>query len=457
MLKQETLTVSALNRKAKQLLEIHFPKLLVTGEISNLARPSSGHWYFSLKDPQAQIRCAMFRSKASGVTHPIKEGDQVLIQGSLSLYEPRGDYQFIVERMTLAGEGALQAAFEALKAKLRSEGLFESHLKRPIPEHPQRVGMITSATGAAIQDVLTVLKRRAPHIEITVYPALVQGKEAPQDLIHALNLAYEHAWADVLIIGRGGGSLEDLWAFNDEALARKMFDSPIPIISAVGHETDFTIADFVADLRAATPSAAAELVALDRDQLLKVLGGFEEWLHQYMQRLISNYRQNLLHLQKRLKHPKHQLREYAQRLDRLEMAMVRGQRRKLSDCQNRLQAPLSDLLRMNPRLWLQSSNEQLNLFQTRINTAIQRIMERNQQALQHQVGMLNALSPLNTLNRGFGIMLNQQNRPITSHTDVKQGERLYAQLKHGHLTCEVIDADSTSKLPIVDTADTVSA
>ncbi|HCG79626.1 MAG TPA: exodeoxyribonuclease VII large subunit, partial [Oceanospirillales bacterium] len=245
-------TVSDLNRRAKQMLEVSFASVRVEGEISNLARPSSGHWYFTLKDSGAQVRCAMFRSRAGMVKFQPKEGDKVEVRAKVSLYENRGDYQLIVDAMKPAGEGALLLAFEQLKRKLTAEGLFAEERKRPLPA-VKRVAIITSPTGAAIHDMLTVLKRRWPMLEVDLYPAAVQGEEAPQQLINALYRANRDNMADAIIIGRGGGSLEDLWAFNNEVLAREIANSQLPVISAVGHEVDFTIADFVADMRAPTP------------------------------------------------------------------------------------------------------------------------------------------------------------------------------------------------------------
>ena len=294
------ITVSQLNRQVKSLLEKGLGRLWVEGEISNIARPASGHLYFSLKDASAQIRCAFFRQRQRGPTIGLKNGDQVLAFGRVSLYEPRGDYQLIVEQVEPAGEGALKRQFEVLKKKLAAEGLFDEDRKQPLPELPERIGVITSPSGAAVRDVLTVLGRRFPSIPVVIYPAAVQGEAAPGELMRALETAVRRDECDVLIIGRGGGSLEDLWAFNDEGLARAIADSPIPVISAVGHEVDFTIADFVADVRAPTPSGAAELVVPDRGDWLRAINSFATRIARLGQRALEDRGQSLDWLTRRL-------------------------------------------------------------------------------------------------------------------------------------------------------------
>ena len=256
-------TVSRLNAEVRLLLENEMGVVWLLGEISNLAIPSSGHWYFTLKDQQAQVKCAMFKGNNRHVTFRPTQGQSVLVRARLSLYEPRGDYQLIAESMQPEGDGLLQQAFESLKLKLSQEGLFSTALKKPIPHFPKSIGLITSKTGAALHDVLQVIKRRNPLLKVIIYPTLVQGKEATQQIVQSLVIADARQECDVLILGRGGGSLEDLWCFNEEAVARQIAACTIPIVSAVGHETDVTIADFVADLRAPTPSAAAEIVSLD--------------------------------------------------------------------------------------------------------------------------------------------------------------------------------------------------
>ena len=288
-------SVTQLNGLARQLLETNFNQIWLTGEISNFTQPVSGHWYLTLKDENAQVRCAMFRMKNSRVTFHSQNGVQVLVRASVSLYEPRGDYQLIIEAMHPAGEGLLQQKFDALKMKLAAEGLFAQHLKKRLPDFPKRIGIITSATGAALQDILNILARRDPSLGIVIYPTPVQGTEATAELVQMIELANLRREVDVLIVGRGGGSLEDLWCFNEEAVARAIFNSALPIISAVGHETDVTIADFVADLRAPTPSAAAELVSRDQEELLQQLFYKKQRLEMAIDRLLHNWRQRLQH------------------------------------------------------------------------------------------------------------------------------------------------------------------
>ncbi|MGO1694065.1 MAG: exodeoxyribonuclease VII large subunit, partial [Marinobacter sp.] len=315
------LTVSELNHQARHLLESSFMQVWVEGELSGFSRPSSGHWYFSLKDSKCQIRCAMFRGMNQRIRSIPKEGDKVRIRGKVTLYENRGDFQIIAEHIEPAGLGALQQAFEELKRKLQAEGLFEVGRKKPIPALPGHIGVVTSPTGAAIHDILTVLARRCPGIPVTLYPTTVQGQPATAEIVRAIELAQAHGAADVLIIGRGGGSLEDLWCFNEEAVARAIAACPIPTVSAVGHETDVTIADFVADLRAPTPSAAAEKVSPDQREMLRQINDREFRLTNAAKRAFQRLNTKLEHLSARLRDPRRELLEKAQRLDELELRL----------------------------------------------------------------------------------------------------------------------------------------
>ena len=305
---QATLTVTQLNRQVKRLLESNFDFIWVEGELSNFARPASGHWYFSLKDADCQVRCAMFRNRNQRVRQVPANGEAVRLRARVSLYEGRGEFQLIVEHLEPAGAGALQLAYEALKEKLRSEGLFEAGRKRPLPSFPSRIGVITSPSGAAIRDILSVFRRRYPGLESDVLPVPVQGAEAAPAICRALELANQwHAagsrYFDVLVVGRGGGSLEDLWAFNEESVARAIVASALPVVSAVGHEVDFTIADFVADARAATPSASAELLSPEALEWLAQFRALERQLARATQRRISDSAQVLNHLRRLLRHP----------------------------------------------------------------------------------------------------------------------------------------------------------
>ena len=312
-------SVSQLNQSVRLMLENQLGAVWLTGEISNFSQPVSGHWYLSLKDENAQVRCAMFRMKNLRVSFRPTNGVQVLVRANVSLYEPRGDYQLIIESMHLAGEGLLMQQFEALKLKLAAEGLFAQHLKKNLPHFSKAVGIITSKTGAALQDILHILQRRDPSLKIIIYPTAVQGKDAATEIAQMIELANQRQEVDVLIVGRGGGSLEDLWCFNEEMVARAIFHSHLPVISAVGHETDVTIADFVADVRAPTPSAAAELVSRNQTELLQQLQYRRQRLEIALDRLFAEKQQKLKHLSLRLhnQHPQAQLRIQQQLITQL--------------------------------------------------------------------------------------------------------------------------------------------
>ena len=377
------ITVSQLNRQARTLLEQGLAKLWVEGEISNIARPASGHIYFSLKDDAAQIRCAYFRQRQRGPTATLENGDQVLAYGRVSIYEARGDYQLIAEQVEPAGEGALKRQFEVLKKKLAAEGLFDEERKQELPALPKRIGVITSPSGAAIRDILTVLKRRFPSIPIVIYPAAVQGEAAPLELIAALETAIRRDECDVLIMGRGGGSLEDLWAFNDEALARAIFDSPIPVVSAVGHEVDFTIADFVADVRAPTPSGAAEVIVPDRDDWLRAINSFAARIARLGERAVEDRGQTLDWLSRRL-------------LQSSPRATLQRQRDRLREFRHRLAgATRENALQHRPQL--------TSLWQRLLNSGQASVSNANHR-LQLAMRGLHSVSPLATLDRGYAIV-----------------------------------------------------
>ncbi|MGB2336474.1 MAG: exodeoxyribonuclease VII large subunit, partial [Alcanivorax sp.] len=308
----EPLSISQLNLDAQGLLESSFPLIWLQGELSNFSRPASGHWYFSLKDTRAQINGAMFRNRNRLLDFSPQNGQQVLVRAKITLYVPRGNFQIVVEHMEPAGQGALKAQFDALKAQLQSEGLFAQEHKRTLPAWPNQIGVITSPSGAAIRDILQVLQRRCPSIPVVIYPAAVQGAEAPAQLRQALALAVARNECDVLILGRGGGSLEDLWAFNDEGLARAVANCPIPIVSAVGHEVDTGLTDFAADLRAPTPSAAAELVSPDLSIVSQRLAGLHRRLRWVMAQELRTVQERLRHLSQRLRSPRQHLEQSSQ-------------------------------------------------------------------------------------------------------------------------------------------------
>ncbi len=434
------LTVSQLNRKARQLLEIHLNQVWVEGELTNLATPSSGHWYFSLKDANAQVRCAMFKPFNSRVGYKPKEGTLVRVRAKVSLYEGRGDYQLIVESLEDAGIGALQKAFEALKKKLAEEGLFNQEFKQPLPAYPQQIGIVTSPSGAAIHDILTVLKRRYPIAKVVLLPVAVQGKEAAAEIAAAIHLANHNTVVklDVLIVGRGGGSLEDLWAFNEEIVARAIFASEIPIVSAIGHEIDFSIADFVADVRAPTPSAAAELVSPRLHNMLATLEEQYRRCLQSMRHYLHEASQNLRLLSTQIKHPGQSLQEQAQHLDHLEIRLQNALFARLHQASRRYDQLFSQLRGQSPLetvRWLQLELEQLHL---QINKSIQESLEKPQQKLRSASQLLHGLSPLNTLNRGYAIARDKNQKILLNSDSVNAGEQINVQLKTGHLACQVL-------------------
>jgi exodeoxyribonuclease VII large subunit len=435
--KNNIISVSQLNRQSKELLETYLHRVQVTGEISNLARPSSGHWYFTLKDQRAQVRCAMFKSRTQYLKFIPKEGEQVVVTASVSLYEARGDYQLIVDAMQSAGEGALQLAFEELKQRLQAEGLFAQEHKQTIPTHPKHLGIVTSPTGAAVKDIISVLKRRFPSLPISIYPTQVQGQPAAEQIANAIKQANRDGLCDVLIIGRGGGSLEDLWPFNEEVVARAIFNSQIPTISAVGHEVDTSISDFVADMRAPTPSAAAELVSPDRFEWLGRFEQLERSLIRTMQNRISQHNFHLVQLVKRLRHPKDKLHEHMQRLDMADMRLKSAMTQRLQTNKNRLQHCQQALGGFKPDKQLalmQQNNAQL---QKRLTKAIQASLTQLQQKLARQVEVLNAVSPLSTLSRGYAINTTENGEVIHNTRQVKVGDTIHAQLHQGKLSCTV--------------------
>ena len=430
---QSIYTVSRLNGEVKKLLESGLGTVWLSGEISNLTMAASGHWYLTLKDLDAQVRCAMFRGNNSRVNLVPKNGMQVLVRAKLSLYEPRGDYQLILESMAPEGEGLLQQAFDALKFKLAAEGLFASHHKQPLPSNPTKVGLITSATGAAIHDLLSVLKRRNPLLAITIYPSPVQGKSATAHLVQALRTANQRAEVDVIVLGRGGGSLEDLWCFNEEALARAVFASTIPVISAVGHEVDVTICDFVADLRAATPSAAAELLS----------GNSEHWQHQLQQfisrlgRAISQYvlqqqsRFNLAYQQLQHHEPRKKLQLQAQRLDELDARLTRAMRSNLNQQGYRSERLCQQLYQQHPGHQLAPLQQQQLQLTSRLQRGMQVLLDKQKQQQQAAMQQLQAVSPLATLARGYSITSNEQGNVIQQVEDIQAGDKIQTRVANG--------------------------
>ncbi|MDD5462714.1 MAG: exodeoxyribonuclease VII large subunit [Methylococcales bacterium] len=434
------LTVTQLNRATSQLLGEYFPNILVEGEISNLSTPSSGHLYFSLKDAHAQVRCAMFRTQQRRLAFRPENGKHVVVKAQVSLYEPRGDFQLIVEHIEEAGDGALRRAFEALKLKLSEEGLFDIARKRSFPALPKSVGVITSPSGAAIRDILTVLRRRFPALPVIIYPVSVQGNNAKYEIVRAIALANEQKQCDILILGRGGGSLEDLWAFNEEMVARAIYASAIPIISAVGHETDITIADFVADLRAATPSAAAEHATPDQQEWLSRFVHLEARLQQQMQRKLSQKQQSLVWLSKRLQqqHPGQKLARNAQRIDELELRLSQAMQTRLRHSKGLVEAITAKLWQHNPAVPINNYKQKQDYLNKRLIAAIRHRLEQLNQRLLNNSQTLHAVSPLATLNRGYALVIRQTSGEIIRSTvQLKPGDKVKTRLAEGRFISRI--------------------
>lgn len=439
-------TVTRLNREVRAVLEGNFGTLWLEGEISNFARPSSGHWYFSLKDPSAQVRCAMFRMRAQQVRFRPAEGSQVLVYARVGMYEPRGEFQLVVEHMEPAGEGLLRLQFETLKRKLAAEGLFESALKRPLPGWPRAVGVVTSPTGAAVRDVLHVLARRNPAIPVFVYPCAVQGAAAVPEIVAAIAAANRRAECDVLIVGRGGGSLEDLWAFNEEAVVRAVRGSAIPVVSAVGHEIDFTLSDFAADLRAATPSAAAEVCAPDRAEILRRFALLEARLARAAGHRLELARQRLEGCRARLRHPGRRLEEHAQRLDELMRRLPQALRSILDLRRARLTAAGRALGAASPARRLALAGERLGAQAQRLHAALPVLLARKRAALSEAERTLRAVSPAATLDRGYAIVRTREGAIARDAGLLAAGDALVAQLARGRLDLRVEGVDPARQL-----------
>jgi exodeoxyribonuclease VII large subunit len=401
---QPIYTVTRLNREARSVLEGSFASVWVQGEVSNLARPASGHLYFSLKDEQCQVRCALFRNRADLIGTRPENGMQVLVRAQVSIYEPRGDYQLIIEHLEPAGYGALQRAFEELKQRLFHEGLFDERHKQALPDLPRCVGVVTSPSGAAIRDVLTVLRRRAPFIRVIVYPVPVQGEGAAARIARMLRIADERAEADVLILARGGGSIEDLWAFNDEGLARAIFECRTPVVTGIGHEIDITIADFVADRRAATPSAAAELVSPDLQQLERHISNRAAQLVRHIRHRLATLGQNLAALSGRLPQPLRQLQFIAQRLDDLSLRMGRAAIQALQRRSTALRHLAALLAARNPLRPLVIRADQCRQLHHRLARAVQQQLDSCARDLRRLQQALVTVSPQATLDRGYAIV-----------------------------------------------------
>jgi len=432
-------TVSRLNAEVRLLLENEMGIVWLVGEISNFSAPVSGHWYLTLKDSRAQVKCAMFKGSNRRVTIKPSNGQQVLVRARLSLYEPRGDYQLIIESMQPEGDGQLQQQFDELKIKLAAEGLFSQANKQTLPENPNCVGIVTSKTGAALYDILDVLKRRDPSLPVIIYPTMVQGEQAPFSIAQAIGRANERNECDVLIVGRGGGSLEDLWCFNHEIVARTIGASRIPIVSAVGHEIDVTISDFVADVRAPTPSAAAELVSRDNRHKHSGFTNYKQKLNAAIRYYLSNKLRQTQRLQATLdrQHPKYRLQRQVQQLDELDARLRNAIERKLN-------RQAQGLDRLNYRLKIQSPQQQLNHENHLLTKREQQLIEAIKSQLmktKHQLALsvetLDAVSPLATLKRGYSITQNEKGQLITQASQACSGDTLVTRLVDGELRSTV--------------------
>jgi len=436
--KPTPVSVSELNRKAKSLLENQLGEVCVEAEIGDLSKPNSGHWYFSLKDGRSQLRCAMFRRANLLVKFQPKVGDSVIVRGLLSIYEARGDYQLIVEHIEASGDGPLQRRLEALKLKLQAEGLFDAARKLPVPEHCEYIGVITSPTGAAIEDIVSVLGRRSPSSQIALFPVQVQGSLAAQQIADAIDeanmlVATNQRALDVLIVGRGGGSLEDLWCFNDEIVARAIAKSTIPIVSAVGHEIDFSVSDLVADIRAATPSQAAELVTRDSLEWIQLIDSHCARLTLLTQQKLNERRRIVANLKVRLTHPRQRLTLIQERLSRAkERASLLMKQHATRDKQRLSQARLS-LSVASPQMMIKARKEAVSAIGERLPSQIEKVIRRDSQHVDHLKTLLRSLSPLATLERGYAIVSNELGQVVTDSSEVNVRDTISVRLHRGGL------------------------
>tara|TARA_B100000809_G_scaffold262800_1_gene314620 strand:+ start:14 stop:1366 length:1353 start_codon:yes stop_codon:yes gene_type:complete len=435
---QEVISVSEVNQRAKDQLEREFSNVWIEGEISSFTAHSSGHWYFTIKDEKSSLSCVMFSFDNNKILFKPQVGDNLLINGKISLYSPTGRFQLNVKHIELAGEGALLRAFEQLKVKLEKEGLFDLENKKQLPQMPKKIGIITSSDGAVLQDVINVLGRRSPNIELILIQTAVQGEKASAEICAAIKKACSYKDLDAVILARGGGSIEDLWAFNNESVARCIHSSDIPIVSAIGHETDFTIADFVADLRAPTPSAAAEILSQSHSQLGESLIDFKRLITNATSSLLRKESQELQNLSKRLRNPGDKLREFSQKLDNTEMYIKQSIHNHLLSQNNNLNFLSSNLLQLSPVQNLQESKHKLSDLSQSLTFLISQITKEKKSSLLGLSSTLDAVSPLAVLNRGYSILTTKEGKVVTTEKEVKVGDELIAKLKEGEIRTEVL-------------------
>ncbi len=439
-----TYSVSSLNQSVANLLEQEFSWISVEGEVSNLAQPASGHIYFSLKDASAQVSCAMFKGRKRSLNFQPENGNQVVVRAKVSLYQPRGNYQLIVDRMEEAGDGVLRRQFEALKIKLAGEGLFDENNKQEVPELPECISIITSKTGAAIHDVLSVIERRFPSIPVKIFPVPVQGTEAAPAICNAIQLIDEAVTSgalncDVILLVRGGGSLEDLWAFNEERIARAMFDCSIPIVSGVGHEVDVTIADFVADVRAATPTAAAETVTPDQSSWLQSFDWYQQRLQQLVDDKIARYQEKIqwLHRLLQQQHPQTQIKKSRQHSAELTKRLIRATQTALVFQQSKLSTLKAKFAAQNPSALLKQNKQKTTYLNARLQQATLNLFTHKKALLSNAAKTLNTISPLKTLERGYSITLNKKGAPVVSIKQVKANDTIETRLHNGSIISHV--------------------
>jgi exodeoxyribonuclease VII large subunit len=431
-------TVSALTEQIKDLLEEHFDFVWVEGEISNFRSPSSGHYYMVLKDEKAQIRAVMFRPQTRYLKFTPEDGMSVIAQGRIGLYQPRGEYQIILDYLEPLGVGALALAFEQLKKRLAAQGVFDEEVKRPLPYLPQRVAVITSPTGAAIRDFLEIILRRFANIQILIVPVKVQGDEATAEMVEALDMVNQELDVDVIVLTRGGGSLEDLWAFNQEELALAIRASRIPVVSAVGHEIDITISDLAADLRAPTPSAAAELLVMEKESLVEGLNGMKDRLESNLKAHITHLSQRLLLLSKGLRDPRKRIGDCWMRLDEINGRLIRMMDLTLQDRIKHLASEGRALLLHSPMNMFASLGEKIHFQRRTLTLIIVRRLKENRVSMSHLEERINDLNPLSVLNRGYSITRKlPENLILKDVAGVKKGDRVHVTLAEGELECEI--------------------
>ena len=435
-------TVSRLNFEVRDLLTAELPAIWIEGEISNVRQSGPGHLYFTLKDADCQVSCAMFRNRNRSLGFRLEDGLQVLARAKVDLYPTRGSFQLIVEHMEESGEGALRRAFDALKTRLSREGLFDAEQKSELPSLPKRIGLVTSPTGAAVRDILSVLARRFPAIPVVIYPVAVQGQGAGQQIAGMVDLAAERAECDVLVLARGGGSLEDLWAFNEEVLARAIYRCPIPLVSGVGHEIDFTIADFVADQRAATPSAAAELITPDREEWRQRFIELLQRLENRLDTQMTRRRERLRFTLQRLVHPRRRLQDLAQRADEAWLRLRRAMKSLLGGRGGDLKVLNARLARQSPDTILKLHRGAYRALDRRLHLSMTRLLTRERAQLQSLIRAFEAVGPQQTLGRGYAIITREETGEILREADsVRSGEQIRARLKRGSVTAKVVKPD----------------